>query len=82
MAGSVSNVVTFAFFVQPDAHDAIGGGIIEDLVGTVPAGLRSVVLSVAANEEAYEEADDHDHDDGENDDAHARYGFLKVTAVP
>lgn len=78
----VGNVVTFSLFVQPHAHDAIGGGVIKDLFGAAPTGLGLVALAVAANEQADEEADNDDRDDDENDEAHGRYGFLNVTAVP
>ena len=81
-AGPVGNVVTFSLLIQPHAHDAIGGGVIEDLIGAAPTGLRLVAFAVAANKQADEEADDDDRDDDENDEAHCRYGFLKVTAVP
>lgn len=81
-AGPVGNVVTFALLVQPHAHDAIGGGVIEDLFGAAPTGLGLVVLAVATNKQADQEADNDDRDDDENDEAHCGYCFLNVTAVP
>jgi hypothetical protein len=80
--GPVGNVVTFTLFIQPYAHDAIGGGVIEDLVGTAPTGLGLVVLAMTAYEQTDEKADDDDRHEYQDDKGHRCYGFLKVTAVP
>lgn len=69
--------MTFSLLIQPHAHDAIGGGVIEDLFGAVPTGLGLIALAMAANKQADEEADNDDRNDDENDEAHFSLRLLE-----
>jgi hypothetical protein len=58
--------MTLTGWVEPDSHDTTRRGIVKDLVGSPPVGLRPIALSVTA----YEEADEKAHDNYDDDDQH------------
>lgn len=57
-------VVPFTRSVEPYAHDAPGGGIIERLIGPVPIGLWPFGLAVTA----HEDTDNEEHQKDQNND--------------
>jgi hypothetical protein len=64
------DVVSLTRGIEPDAHDAIRGGVVEELFGLLPIGLRLFGLTVASQTDAEDGAYDEDPENDRPDDTH------------